>query len=1214
MGWTPPPASSSHHLPSAVPLVALLLFTPAARAEPELDTPCEGYNIEWVEQVGGNSTSPLTYADGTLFAQTGGDASSLARVLAMDTLASGSDAHPQWLTGEAGDTAPTVVPSMGGVPRLVVVSTGGGDVAPAVHAFVDGPPYMLWTTGDCGEPAGCWWGASNVSSSPGSGYLVSRVVRAEGTELLFASTGRRLVCLRAGGGKGGNAAVLWTYAMAEGETLHTPAVWVEPRNRRLVQVFCATDQGILKVVCEVDLTGEWVKGPTMMVSDVPSLPMLGGRLNEAPVTSGDAIYFSGYAAASSPNAGDGRHYLYCMNVTGTVVWTVDLQTFFRAPSQRPHSVAIDGDVLVFTTMYVGHPEANGSAYVVSMDKTTGRWQWEHEVSHPDTTHHTVAPLFCRPAMQGGYVTFLDYYNPSKATVYIYHVESGQRLCRMSCAHSSDAAPYLDEAWSVPFAGDRVAVALPQGDGGAGAPSDSPRSRIITLRRVHSETSTGTVSPTASHSGTQTYTASLEADAPRDPASPSAPRSAGMNVVELALLVGGGVGCVLLTACIFAMLFREKRRLRGARANERAENPNSVTSNYKVIKELGRGAFGVVYLVERKSDGELLAMKYLQCKDDHAQEEALTEFKFLRQFQGHPNMISVVETFMSWSCTASGKQPKPSLDGRSFGPNSTRYVCLVMPYFKRGDLKQFVLNYPDETLPEEMCLRMAEQLCSLLHYLHYRQPPLIHRDLKPENVLISDDGRPIVADFGLAKNLDTMYCATRAGTAAFLAPECWGKHYGVEVCVRSLREMRHSHTRNPPRHHTPVAGRHLGHRVHLVRCSHAPRPVRQYSCYVLRRCEAWVRQRDNKRLGTDKCTHHTTTPLPHHPFTQTKRGYSQWFADLVVSMLDRDYHKRPKAYDIVSALRKRRETGIFRRGATAGQAGRRDASDRAASSAAAVAGAAAAGGSGGGGGGDAQGKAASPRGLDSQATAFISANWVADAEAPLLQHESGGTDEDEAEGHALIAPLRSSPQAAASSERRGGPAQAMVAAMLARGRGASQLTRSRTDSQATVLVGSSASLGLSPQHLAQQFYQNQLYYGGAGSGVDSQATVLLDSEGNKCALLDSQATVSISTSVPTHEMINAESDDTTAGPPTLCQVDSQATMLFCSERSVSVGGVSDRVGRSVPLGSPPTVGGLLSPSHNVPVSEQMHRTNLNVLGTRVASPTDSDFGSQASLLE
>eukprot|EP00754_Rhynchopus_humris_P034216 Rhum_TRINITY_DN15555_c0_g1::Rhum_TRINITY_DN15555_c0_g1_i1::g.161212::m.161212 len=1172
MGWTPRGAPSPCPRLLALPLVALLLCTPTAHAEPS-DTPCEGYSVEWVEQVGGNGTSPLTYADGTLFTQTGGDAASLARVLAMDTLASGSDAHPQWLTGEAGDTAPTVVPTMSGVPRLVVVSTGGGDVAPAVHAFVDGPPYMLWTTGDCGEPAGCWWDASNVSSSPGSGYLVSRVVHAEGTELLFASTGRRLVCLRAGGGKSGKAAVLWTYAMAEGETLHTPAVWVEPRNRRLVLVFCATDRGIVKVVCEVDMTGAWVKGPTMMVSDVPSLPMLGGRLNEAPVASGDAIYFSGYAASSSPNAGDGRHYLYCMNVTGTVVWTVDLQTFFRAPSQRPHSVAIDGDVLVFTTMYVGRPEAGGAAYVVSMDKTTGRWQWEHEVSHPDPAHQTVAPLFCRPAMQGGYVTFLDYHSPSEVTVYIYHVESGQRLCRMTWTHASDAAPYLDEAWSVPFAGDRVAVVLPQGDGGggAGAPSDAPRTRIVTFQRVHSETPTQTVSLTASRSRTPTHTASLEADAPQSPSNTGAPRSAGMNVVELALLVGGGVGCVLLTACIFAMLFREKRRLRGARANERAENPNSVTSNYKVIKELGRGAFGVVYLVERKSDGELLAMKYLQCKDDHAQEEALTEFKFLRQFQGHPNMISVVETFMSWSCTASGKQPKPSLDGRSFGPNSTRYVCLVMPYFKRGDLKQFVLNYPDETLPEEMCLRMAEQLCSLLHYLHYRQPPLIHRDLKPENVLISDDGRPIVADFGLAKNLDTMYCATRAGTAAFLAPECWGKHYGVEVDIWAIGCILYA-----------AATRRVQSDNIRVMFSDAAKP-------------GFVNE-----IISDL----------------TKRGYSQWFADLVVSMLDRDYHKRPKAYDIVSALRKRRETGVFRRGAGAGQAGRRDTSDRAASSAA-VAGAAAAGGDGSGGGGaDAQGKAASPRGLDSQATAFISANWVADAEAPLLQHESGGAEDDDAEGHALIAPLRSSPQAAASSERRGGPAKAMVAAMLARGRSGSQLTRSRTDSQATVLVDSSASCGLSPhQHLAHQFYQNQLFYGGAGSGVDSQATVLLDSEGNKCALLDSQATVSISNSAPTHEIINAESDDTTAGPPTLCQVDSQATMLFCSERSVSVGGTSDRVGRPVHLGSPPTMGGLLSPSHNVPVAEQMHRTNLNVLGTRVASPTDSEFeGSQASLLE
>ena len=104
----------------------------------------------------------------------------------------------------------------------------------------------------------------------------------------------------------------------------------------------------------------------------------------------------------------------------------------------------------------------------------------------------------------------------------------------------------------------------------------------------------------------------------------------------------------------------------------------------------------------------------------------------------------------------------------------------MPYYKNGDLKRFVTEYQSDTIPESILLSMVEQICSLLHHLHYRQPPLIHRDLKPENILIDDDQRPIVTDFGLARNLENMYCSTRAGTAAFLAPECWSKHYGIEV--------------------------------------------------------------------------------------------------------------------------------------------------------------------------------------------------------------------------------------------------------------------------------------------------------------------------------------------------------------------------------------------------------------------------------------------------
>ena len=371
--------------------------------------------------------------------------------------------------------------------------------------------------------------------------------------------------------------------------------------------------------------------------------------------------------------------------------------------------------------------------VVVLQRGTGELKWDTRLPNA---------VLGMPAAGNGRV-FVPSFGDENTRVFIFAEGQGDQLCTAVVSHgTADIRPDPATPWVVAYDNSFALLrALEE------------RTVVIGASEVHN-----TPVPTA-------------VPITRAPASPTS-EDTGFGVTELALLVVGCVGCVLLTACIFAMLIREKRRV----PKNRKVGAGS-KSKYKVVKELGRGAYGVVYLVQRKTDNELLAMKYLQCKDDQAQEEALTEFKFLRQFQGHPNMVGVVETFMSWTNS-------PSRESHGTFIDSNRYVCLVMPYYKRGDLKHFVLNYPDECLPEEMLLRMSEQLCSLLHYLHFRQPPLIHRDLKPENVLISDDGRPIVADFGLAKNLETMYCATRAGTAAFLAPECWGKHYGVEVCLVS----------------------------------------------------------------------------------------------------------------------------------------------------------------------------------------------------------------------------------------------------------------------------------------------------------------------------------------------------------------------------------------------------------------------------------------------
>lgn len=82
---------------------------------------------------------------------------------------------------------------------------------------------------------------------------------------------------------------------------------------------------------------------------------------------------------------------------------------------------------------------------------------------------------------------------------------------------------------------------------------------------------------------------------------------------------------------------------------------------------------------------------------------------------------------------------------------------------------------DITCPEEQCIRIGVQLCTLLDWLHSLEPPVIHRDIKPENIILSPEGEPILIDFGIARNYrdgqetDTIFMGTRR-TAA---PEQYG---------------------------------------------------------------------------------------------------------------------------------------------------------------------------------------------------------------------------------------------------------------------------------------------------------------------------------------------------------------------------------------------------------------------------------------------------------
>ncbi|XP_022080017.1 serine/threonine-protein kinase 16-like isoform X2 [Acanthaster planci] len=153
--------------------------------------------------------------------------------------------------------------------------------------------------------------------------------------------------------------------------------------------------------------------------------------------------------------------------------------------------------------------------------------------------------------------------------------------------------------------------------------------------------------------------------------------------------------------------------------------------FNVLRRLGEGGFSVVDLLEENDTGKRFALKRIQCHSQNEQKLAKEEAEYHRRVH-HPNLISLA----AWKVT-----------GQSAGVTE---VLLVLPFFRRGTLQEELdrLAHRGEQIPEPRLLRLFRAICDGVKALHHASPvPLAHRDLKPGNVLLSDNGTPVIMDFG-----------------------------------------------------------------------------------------------------------------------------------------------------------------------------------------------------------------------------------------------------------------------------------------------------------------------------------------------------------------------------------------------------------------------------------------------------------------------------------
>lgn len=175
------------------------------------------------------------------------------------------------------------------------------------------------------------------------------------------------------------------------------------------------------------------------------------------------------------------------------------------------------------------------------------------------------------------------------------------------------------------------------------------------------------------------------------------------------------------------------------------------SRFTILKILGRGAFGIVYLAEDPKIGRLVALKTISPEQGLTkEEEADYKAKIMQEAQSagkliHPNIVTIFDVF-------------------EFQQNT----YIAMEYLDGLPLDKYLQK--NKTIPAETIIDFMAQCLDGLSYAHKNK--IIHRDLKPSNIMIVKDTLAKITDFGLAKRAGAPHSQEGflVGTPHYMSPE------------------------------------------------------------------------------------------------------------------------------------------------------------------------------------------------------------------------------------------------------------------------------------------------------------------------------------------------------------------------------------------------------------------------------------------------------------
>lgn len=203
--------------------------------------------------------------------------------------------------------------------------------------------------------------------------------------------------------------------------------------------------------------------------------------------------------------------------------------------------------------------------------------------------------------------------------------------------------------------------------------------------------------------------------------------------------------------------------------------------YQLIKELGRGAFGVTFLAINRSTGQKVAVKAIDIQksterggDLRLIQDEIETLKYLASDHkaGSKYLAKYYDTF------------KGHLD-------DIETIFIVSEYIDGQDLYGFLNTFP-RGIPSNILWPIFTQLLLGLKYIH--DNGYAHRDLKPENILITKNNEIKYIDFGLAclqkcrQEACENTCTTQSGTVLYTPPEFYKGDYRITLDTEKAHDI------------------------------------------------------------------------------------------------------------------------------------------------------------------------------------------------------------------------------------------------------------------------------------------------------------------------------------------------------------------------------------------------------------------------------------------